>query len=59
MVAAANVGLDDPPTADEFAVRRRSCRRGYELWQPRQVVGGGREGEGPSDAIAPPNWVFS
>ena len=28
---------------------RRSLQ---ELWQPRQIVGGGREGEGPSDALA-------
>jgi hypothetical protein len=46
-MAIANVGLDDPPAAVELAVR--SCRR-QQLRQPRQVVGGGGEAEGPSDA---------
>src|SRR5579872_6991501 len=50
IMAIADVGLDDPPAAVELAVR--SCRRRQQLRQPRQIVGGGGEAEGPSDAIA-------
>src|SRR6478672_9311934 len=32
----------------------RSCRRRQQFGQPRQVVGRGREGEGPTDAITSP-----
>jgi hypothetical protein len=52
MMAIANVDLDGPPAAVELAVGVRSCRRRQQLRQPRQIVGGGGETEGPCDAIA-------
>jgi hypothetical protein len=51
--------LDDPPAADEFAISRaRSCRPCHEFGQPRQIVSRSREGEGPSNALPPPELGF-
>ena len=44
------VHLDDAPTTGESL--GEACLR-HELRQPHKIVGGGREGEGPSDAVTP------
>jgi hypothetical protein len=57
MIAIPNAGLDDPPTADELAVRWHAhARVASDFGQPRQVVGRSREGEVQTDSV---NLVFS
>jgi hypothetical protein len=57
MIAIPNAGLDDPPTADELAVRWRAhARVASDFGQPRQVEGRSREGEIQTDNV---NLVFS
>jgi hypothetical protein len=46
MIAIPNVSLDDPPTADKFAVRRRAYADAANSSR------GGRQGEGTPVALA-------
>ena len=48
IVAISQIGLDDAPAADKLA----PAGAVMSLRQPHQIVGGGREGEGPFDAVA-------
>jgi hypothetical protein len=53
IIAIPDIGLDNRQRPMSLLFAGGSCRFGQELGQPRQVAGGGREGERPSDAVAP------